>query len=87
FRYYFYRTADGTECDLLVFKGVKCLASIGPKFTPAPGKTRSMTMAINDVKPSVAFYIVPEVAAPYSLNDNLFVATIPQTLERIKEQE
>jgi len=87
YRFYFYRTADGAECDLLVFKGMKCKAAVDPKFSPAPGKTRSMTIALNDVKPSIAFYIVPEIATPYSLNDHLVVTTITLALERIKGQE
>lgn len=85
FRFYFYRTADGAECDLLIFKGMNCVAALDPKFSPAPAITRSMTVAINDVKPSISFYIIPEIATPYSLKDNLFVATIPQALEKIKE--
>jgi len=85
YRFYFYRTADGAECDLLIFKGTQCIAALDPKFSAAPPKTRSMTVAVNDVKPLSAFYIVPEVTVPYSLNDNTRVATIPQALQWIKE--
>jgi predicted AAA+ superfamily ATPase len=87
YRYFFYRTADGAESDLLIFKGLKCVAALDPKFSPVPHRTRSMTVAINDVKPLQAFFIVPEVAAIYSLSDNLYVATIRQALERIKEHD
>lgn len=85
FRFYFYRTADGAECDLLIFKGTQCIAAVDPKFSAAPSKTHSMTIAINDVKPASAFYIVPEVAVPYLISDNTRVATIPQALQWIKE--
>ena len=78
YQYYFYRTADGTECDLLIFEGTVCKAIIDVKFSPAPKSTKSMTTAINDLKPIQAFFIVPECKIPYSISPNLMVATQQQ---------
>jgi predicted AAA+ superfamily ATPase len=80
YQFYFYRTADGAECDLLIFKGMKCIAAIDAKFTPSPKRTKSITTVIQDLNPEKAFFIIPECVAPYSLNDNLFVATLEQFL-------
>lgn len=83
YSYYFYRTADGTECDLLIFKGEECLAAIDAKFVPNPQRTKSMTITIQDLKPEKAFFVVPECPSPYKLSENLFIATPWQLTEII----
>lgn len=75
YQYYFYRTADGTECDLLIFKGNDCIAAIDAKFTPSPKRTKSMAITLMDLQPKKAFYAIPECQTPYSLTHNQFVAT------------
>ena len=84
YSYYFYRTADGTECDLLIFRDEECLAAIDAKFTAKPGRTKSMTITISDLNPKKAFYIVPECPSPYKIADNQFVATPWQLTEIIR---
>ena len=84
YSYYFYRTADGTECDLLVFRGEQCLAAIDAKFVPSPKHTKSMTITIQDLKPSKAFFVVPECLSPYNFSDNQFVATPWQLTDLIR---
>lgn len=84
YTYYFYRTADGTECDLLIFKGNDCIAAIDSKFAARPKSTRSMTITIQDLNPQKAFYIVPECTIPYKINDNQFIATPWQLIEIIR---
>jgi len=84
YSYYFYRTADGTECDLLIYRGEQCLAAIDAKFVPSPKHTKSMTITIQDLKPSKAFFVVPECSGPYNLSDNQFVATPWQLTEIIR---
>ena len=84
FSYYFYRTADGTECDLLIYRGEQCLAAIDAKFVPSPKHTKSMTITIQDLKPSKAFFVVPECPSPYNLSDNQFVVTPWQLTDLIR---
>lgn len=81
YSYYFYRTADGTECDLLIYRGEECIAAIDAKFVPNPQRTKSMTITIQDLKPQKAFFVVPECPSPYNLSDNQFVATPWQLTE------
>ena len=84
YSYYFYRTADGTECDLLIYRGEHCLAAIDAKFVPSPKHTKSMTITIQDLKPSKAFFVVPECPVPYNLSDIQFVATPWQLTDLIR---
>lgn len=84
YSYYFYRTADGTECDLLIYKGEECLAAIDAKFVPSPQRTKSMTITIQDLKPQKAFFVVPECQIPYEMADNQTVATPWQLTEIIR---
>ena len=84
YQYYFYRTADGTECDLVVFSGITCIAAIDAKFTPKPSRTRSITITIQDLKPQIALFIVPECPSPYLIGENLYVANLEQAIEKLK---
>lgn len=84
FNYYFYRTADGAECDLLVFKGENCLAAIDAKFASQPKRTKSMAITMQDLKPKMAFYIIPECQVPYNIADNQLIAAPWQINEIIR---
>jgi predicted AAA+ superfamily ATPase len=84
YQFYFYRTADGTECDLIIFKGNRCLAAVDTKFSPNPGRSKSMTITMQDLHPQEAFFVVPECPSTYSIAENLFVATPWQTIEMIR---
>jgi len=84
FRFYFYRTADGTECDLLIFKGNQCLAAVDGKFSPSPRRTKSMTIAMKDLQAKKAFYVVPECPETYVIGENQFVTTPWQITEIIR---
>jgi predicted AAA+ superfamily ATPase len=84
YQYYYYRTADGTECDLVIFEGTNCTAAIDVKFSPAPKSTRSMTTAIRDLKPIRAFFIVPECKVPHSIAKNIMIATPDQVISLLQ---
>jgi predicted AAA+ superfamily ATPase len=81
FRYYFYRTADGTECDLLVFRGEKCIAAIDVKFAAIPGRSKSMTITMQDLRPDHGFFVIPECPEPYTLAENITVVNPDQLIE------
>jgi len=87
YNYFFYRTADGAECDLLIFQGNTCIAAIDAKFVPDPKRTRSMAVTLQDLKPQKAFFVVPECQVPYKISDNLNVATPWQLIDIIREQQ
>ena len=75
YQFYYYRTADGTECDLIIFKGNRCVAAVDTKFSPNPGRSKSMTITMQDLHPQKAFFAVPECPSPYPISEKLFVAT------------
>lgn len=56
---FFYRTHQGTECDLVIVKGSLPLLSVEVKYTAAPKMTKSFTTAINDLGTKKNFIIVP----------------------------
>jgi len=84
YSYFFYRTADGAECDLVICKGEDCLAAIDAKFTPHPKPTKSMTVTIQDLKPQKIFYAVPECPISYAVAENQQVVTPWQLTEIIR---
>ncbi|MFA6127886.1 MAG: ATP-binding protein [Bacteroidales bacterium] len=84
YQYYFYRTADGAECDLLVYRGNDCLAAVDSKFSAQPKNTKSMTITIQDLHPQKAFCLVPDCQVPYLLSNNLMVGTLGQISDLIR---
>ena len=75
---WFYRTQDGTECDLLLTIGNKPVACIETKITSAPKKTKSLTVAIKDLGAEQNFIIIPRCDEPYPLSDQIMVCDIYQ---------
>ncbi len=84
YQYYFYRTADGTECDLVIFEGTSCKAVIDAKFSTALKTTKSMNTAIQDLNPLQAFFVVPECKTPFSIAEKLMIATPWQVIEKLE---
>jgi len=78
---WFYRTQDGTECDLLLTSGNKPVTCIEVKLTSAPSKSRSLTIAINDLKTKQNFIIVPKCDEPFNLTDKITVCNIIQFIK------
>jgi predicted AAA+ superfamily ATPase len=87
YSFFFYRTADGAECDLVVVKANVCIATIDAKFTPNPKPTKSMAITIQDLRPQKAFFAVPECAVPYPISDQQSVATPWQLTQMIKSMQ
>lgn len=84
YQYFFYRTADGAECDLVVFKGNHCLAAIDGKFSPSPKKTKSMAITMQDLKARNGFYVIPECPETYSIGEKQFVTSAWEIAEIIR---
>jgi hypothetical protein len=84
YQYFFYRTADGAECDLAVFKGNTCIAAIDAKFTPQPKRTKSITTTMHDLQPQKVLYVIPECSEPYPIAENQFVCTAWQVADFIR---
>lgn len=81
YQYYYYRTQDQAEVDLVICASDKPLVSVECKFTSTPQKRKGMTTAINDLQTEQNYMVVPECSSPYPLDKNIIVCTIKQFLE------
>jgi len=59
FEYFFYRTQDGTEMDLILAKGGIPVITVEIKYTLSPRLTRGMKIAIEDLRTDRNFVITP----------------------------
>jgi predicted AAA+ superfamily ATPase len=75
---WFYRTHEGTECDLLLTRNDIPISCIEMKITQAPRRTKSLTLAIGDLKTNQNFIIVPKCDESYKLSENITVCNISQ---------
>ncbi|GAB5539419.1 MAG: ATP-binding protein [Salibacteraceae bacterium] len=76
-QFYYYRTQDGTECDLVAVKNGHVLAGFEFKMKEQPTVTKSMQNSIEDLKPK-EFYIVTPVNDLYQIRDNIWIMGIEQ---------
>jgi predicted AAA+ superfamily ATPase len=73
---WFYRTHEGTECDLLLTRNNNPAACIEVKISPVPKRTKSLTLSINDLKTKRNFIIVPKCDESFKISDNIFVCQL-----------
>jgi predicted AAA+ superfamily ATPase len=84
FDYYFYRTQDGTEADLVLTKTGKPYAMIESKFNNAPALTAGTYHAIADLKTTNNFVVTPrQEKGLVAIGDNLKLTNI-ETLLNLK---
>jgi hypothetical protein len=74
---YFYRTAEGAECDLVITRGLDIKACVEIKFSEAPAVTRGLTTAIRDLNCKRNFIIIPDCPQEYQLKDDIIVCSLP----------
>jgi predicted AAA+ superfamily ATPase len=85
YRYYYYRTQDGTECDLLITKGIHPICCIEAKFTSSPKMTRSFTTCISDLETRDNFIIIPTCPQSFNLSPNISVCDLENFFSEIKK--
>jgi predicted AAA+ superfamily ATPase len=57
--FYFYRTHQGAECDIVLVKGNKPVAGIEVKFSSVPTLGRGVHSAVEDLQTTQNFVIIP----------------------------
>ena len=77
---FYYRTQQGTECDIILVKGLKPLASIEIKHSSSPCITKSFTLAINDLDTKANFIITPD-CDDYTIRENVKVCSLKTFIE------
>ena len=82
---FFYRTHQGTECDLLLEKNGKIKAAIEIKLSSAPRIEKGFYIAMDDLKPEKTFVIAP-VKEAYPFQQNGWVLSLQVFLENYLPQ-
>jgi predicted AAA+ superfamily ATPase len=80
---YFYRTASGSEIDLILEQGGRTIA-IECKASTSPQLTRSWWDALDDIAPVKTFVVAPVTVEPYQLKPNVAVSSLYDTIDAIK---
>ncbi|HWR33452.1 MAG TPA: ATP-binding protein [Chitinophagaceae bacterium] len=75
--YYFYRTQDGTEADLVLVKAGKPFAVAESKFNNAPALTAGTYIAIDDLQTRYNFIVTPrQEDTPVSIGKGLQITNV-----------
>ncbi len=85
FDYYYYRTQDGAECDLVLTKADRPFVCVEVKFTSTPKSSKSLTTAIRDIGTENNFVIIPTCSEPYPVNPGLTATNLVHFIEMIKK--
>ncbi len=80
---YYYRTAAGSEIDLILEKGGRSIA-IECKASTAPQLTRSWWDALDDIAPVKTFVVAPITVEPYQLRADVIVSSLNDAISTIK---
>jgi uncharacterized protein len=80
---YFYRTHEGTECDLVIVEGGYPKVAVEIKFTNAPKVSKGFYIAIEDLKTENNFVITPS-SESYPLSENVRVCNLFSFLNKIR---
>jgi len=83
FEPYFYRTHQGSECDLVLTQSSKPLYAIEIKFSAAPTLTKGNKIAFKDIGAAQNFIIIPE-SEEYQLSEKITVCSLNSFLEKLK---
>lgn len=80
FQYYFYRTHQGTECDLILVKRNKIVAAIEIKYSLSPAFTKGLKLSMADLHARQGYIIIPE-GKSYPVSENTMVISLRDFLK------
>lgn len=72
---YFYRTADGTELDLILVKGIAPFVGFEIKYTNAPKLTKGTYIAQKDLGNIPVFVVTPS-ASDFEMTDSITICSM-----------
>lgn len=81
FACFYYRTQNGAECDLVLVKSDKPIASIEVKYTSSPKTSKGMLQAFSDLDAKYNFVITPSTEN-YLLRKNIRICSLNTFLEK-----
>jgi uncharacterized protein len=79
---FYYRTQAGTECDLVLVRGITVLACIEIKHSNSPVLTKGFFESLKDLQPKKSFVITPN-SATYKLKSNTIVVKLETYLQEL----
>jgi predicted AAA+ superfamily ATPase len=79
--FYFYRTHNGAECDLVLVKGFTPVSAIEIKYTVAPKMTKGYSIAIEDLGTRENYIITP-YSETFSKTENVKVCSLVDYLTK-----
>ncbi|MEW5818125.1 MAG: ATP-binding protein, partial [Spirochaetota bacterium] len=80
-QFYFYRTHDGSECDLVLIKGNTPIMGIDIKYTSTPYLNKGNIIAFEDLRTPNNFIITPE-SDNYTIRKNVTVCNLKTFIEK-----
>ena len=83
-RPYFYRTADGSELDLVLVRGVAPVLGIEIKYSNVPKLSPGNHIALKDLG-DIPLLVVTPSAGDYKLSQNISVCGLPSLNELLRE--
>jgi len=82
YEYYFYRTHQGAECDLLLVKNGAVKAAIEIKNTLSPKLTKGLQISMEDTG-AVEGFVICRIEESYPLSDKVRAVGLWKFLERV----
>ena len=82
FELFYYRTQAGTECDVILVKAGKPVASIEIKFSSTPSLSKGFVLTIEDLKTKNNYIIAP-VKRSFMLNKEVEVLSLEDFLKKV----
>lgn len=79
---FFFRTHDGSECDLILTKGQQAVFAIEIKFSDAPKLSRGNTLAFQQINAKNNIVIIPK-GENYPLRDNIEVYNLHDFINKV----
>ncbi len=80
YQYFFYRTHDGSECDLVIAKSQKPIVSIEIKYSSSPKLTKGSFYAFSDLN-AIENYVITPNSDNYLIRENIRVCNLNDFLK------
>lgn len=82
---HFFRTHDGSECDLVLSKSNKAIYAIEIKYSLSPKLTRGNTVAFQKIEAEKNYVIIPK-GESYPIKENIEAIGIKEFIDLLKEK-
>lgn len=85
--YYFYRTQDGTELDLVLVKGSKPCLGLEIKLSNAPKLTKGTTLALRDLGNIPVLVVTPSVGEDYNHGEYITITDFARLFVHLEKMD